>query len=467
MYRHQARCHGLVASALFFAVILLVLPLFTLNTHAGIEDWVASEAPPTDGQVGAVCLYNLDIGLFLYEKNAEQVIYPTSAVKIMTGLIACRELASRTEETVTITADMLAGTSGRNMGLASGEEIRIFDLMMAAFCGGYNDACAVLAHLSAGSIGGFVDLMNREAEKLGAQNTHYTNVTGLHDPSMVTTAKDTALIAREATGNTLFMSLVSAHVHTIPANNIAKERTITNRNALVSDTGGQYYNGWCRGMNAGMTDEGGWCVITLWEKNGSHNVSVVMQGVDVPVGATIPAYSYTNRLLSWAGRCYGFRTVLSGADVLDTVPVADTGISKSKTDLLVPEDVKAFLPTHVRIDTDVTVTYHLFDGGLTAPLSEGQVVGSITVTYGGEVVGSADLLVNESFERNGFLNAMGIFKQYLLSRAFLIALLIFLLLLVLYLKTSGGVVRSPDHLSYKGGRYKRRRLPRLKRYRRR
>ncbi|MBE6586001.1 MAG: D-alanyl-D-alanine carboxypeptidase, partial [Ruminococcaceae bacterium] len=284
----------------------------------------------------------------------------------------------------------------------------------------------------------FVEYMNREAQILGATHTVYQNVTGLHDPSMVTTVRDTALVAREALNDSLFMSMASAHVHTIPATNASAERTMTNRNALISDTGGQYYNGWCRGINAGMTDEGGWCVITLWEKNGVSNLSVVMKCADVAVGESIPAYTYTNRLLNWAGRAYGYRTVLTADRKIDTLPVAMTGTSKSKTDVFIPVDLKAYLPTHVELSGNVTVTYYLDGDRLQAPLFEGQVVGHVTATYNGNVVATSPLVVMESFSRNGFLKMLTDFRQYLSGRSFIIAAVIFIVLLAGYLKYTTG-----------------------------
>ena len=423
-----------------FLLISLCIGFFCLPLQVSAEEnpWAAEEAPPTENRVGAAYLCNVENNILLFEKNADKVIYPTSAVKIMTGLLACRALADRTEETVRITPDMLVGATGRNMGLVTGEDIKIYDLLMAAVCGSYNDAACAVAALSAGSVEAFVAEMNREAQRLGAVHTVYKNPTGMHDPGMVTTVRETAMVAREALGQELFMSMVSAHIHTIPATNASAERTIQNRNALVSDTGGQYYNGWCRGMNAGMTDEGGWCVITLWEKNGVSNLSVVMNSEDVAVGETIPAYAYTNRLLAWAGRSYAYRTILLGSDVLDTLPVAMTGTSKSKTDIFLPHDLKVYLPTHVDVTSEISVVYHINGGKLTAPLAEGQTVGTVTVTYAGQVIASSPVVVKEAFESNGFLDGMAVFKSYLTGRAFLLALLIFIVLLVIYLRYTTG-----------------------------
>ena len=183
----------------FFCCLLTVALLTSLLFALPLPARAAEEAPQTT-DVGAVLLVNLENNLTLYEKEADTTIYPSSSVKIMTGLLACRALADRLDEEVTLTAAMLSGVEGRRMNppLADGEVIPIRDLLYAAICGGYNDASLAVACLSSGSVAAFVEDMNREAERLNAAATRYTNPTGLHDPAMATTAHDVAVIARQA-----------------------------------------------------------------------------------------------------------------------------------------------------------------------------------------------------------------------------------------------------------------------------
>ena len=430
-YQHQ-KITGCTAFLLIFCMIYFWLCPVVVQADG------TTTPPPADDRIGAAYLCNIENNLVLYEKNTDAQVYPTSTVKIMTGLLACEALAERVDETITLTAPMLAGASGRNMGLVVGEEMKIYDLLMAAICGSYNDAACVVSNLSAGSVSAMVEQMNYRAQTLGADSTNYTNVTGIHDPAMVTTTADTALVAREAMKNTLYMDMVSTHAYTIPATNASQERLITNRNALVSDTAGQYYNGYCQGMNAGMTDEGGWSVVTVWKKGSATNLCIVMNGQDVAVGETIPAYTYANRLLSWAGSNYTYRTLLAEGHVLDTVSVAMTGTSKSKADIALPADLKVYLPSGVDASTEVSVTWHLYNKHLSAPLAEGQEVGILTVMYNGEVVGTSPLIVTESFSRNGFLQGMEVFKSYLTSRAFVATAICFVILLVAYLRWTTG-----------------------------
>ncbi len=415
-----------------FHVCVLVTVLILLHL-GGIPIGARSEEAPLDGRIGAVMLCNLENNLTLYEKEAEQPISPSSSVKIMTGLLACRALAERLDESVTVTSAMLAGVSGRQLHLADGEILTVKDLLYAAICGSYNDAASVLACLVSGSVAAFVTDMNREAERLNTLCTVYTNPTGLHDPAMSTCARDVALIAREAYANELYITISSARTYTIPATNISKERLLTNRNALISDSSQNYYNGYCRGMNAGMTDEGGWCVVTVCERGGAQNLCVVMGAEDADEGELVPAYVYTNRLLAFASRAYTYRTLLTAGEIFDSMPVGLTGISKSEADLTVAEDLLVYLPTDVDETTDLTISAVIDDGKLVAPLCTGDVVGSVTVSYEGRVVGRASLTVTEDFAKSGFVGGMMAFRSYLFSRAFWITVMVFVAMLLPFL----------------------------------
>ena len=398
---------------------------------------VSAEDAPASTDVGVVLLLNLENNVTLYEKEADTNVYPSSSVKIMMGLLACRALYDRLDETVTVTAAMVAGVTGRSMHLADGERLTVRDLLYAAICGGYNDAACVVACLSAGSVAAFVEAMNAEAQRLGTLHTRYTNPTGLHDPAMCTTARDVAIIAREAYGNDLYMLVSSARTYTVPATNVSEERLFTNRNSLISDSSQNYYNGYCKGMNAGMTDEGGWCVVTVCERNGAANLCIILRGLDVASGELIPAYVQTNRLLSWANRNYGYRTVLTAGETLETMRVGMTGISKSKADLVPAEDLKIYLPADLDVEGQLEYNVLLEGDELTAPLTAGEQVGTVTVSYRGHIVGKAPLTVTEDFKRSGFLEGLRLFRAYLTGRAFLLSLPILALLLLPYLYATG------------------------------
>ena len=419
---------------------LLLLLCLTMTLASLLSGWsltASAEEAPVSSDVGVVLLLNLENNLVLYEKEADTVVYPSSSVKIMMGLLACRTLYARLNETVTVTSAMVAGVTGRSLHLADGEMLTVRDLLYAAICGGYNDAACVVACLSSGSVAAFVEDMNEEAQRLGAVNTNYTNPTGLHDPAMSTTARDVSIIAREAYDNDLYMLISSARTYTIAETNVSESRLFTNRNALISDSSQNYYNGYCKGMNAGMTDEGGWCVVTVYERDGASNLCIILRGMDVASGELIPAYVQANRLLLWANRSYGYRTVLSAGDTLDRRKVAMTGVSKSKADVVVKEALKIYLPTDLDVEGQLEYDLILDGDGLTAPLTAGDTVGIVTVSYQGRIVGKAPLTVNEDFKPSGFLKMLQGFKGYLMGRAFWLALPLFVIMLLPYLYVTG------------------------------
>ena len=420
---------------LLLVSVALLIPTLVLPAAA-----IPTSAPPESADVKNAVLVNLENNLTLYESaNTESAIFPAATVKIMTGLLACRALEERQNETVTVTDSMLStvppGSRIMNPPLKSGEALTVKDLLYAAICGGYNDATCVLATLVSGSYPAFIADMNAEAERLGMEQTYYTNPTGIHDQSMVTSAQDVATLAREAYESKLYMEISSAQTYSIPATSQTGERAFTNRNYLIT---GAYRNGYCQGMCAGMTEEGGWCVVTVYKKNGVENLCVVMGGKDDKA-----AYEYVNSLLSWANGAYTYHTVAEAGKVLETAPVGMTGVSKSKAELVPVKDLTVYLPKGVDFEDHLTITTHLDDGELKAPLKAGDVVGTVTVSYDGRVVGRADLTVTEDFKSNGFLTVLMGFRDYLLSRAFLIALAVFVVLLLIYLR----MITGP------GGRY--------------
>lgn len=223
----------------------------------------------------------------------------------MTGLVAIDALSGRLDETVTVTAEMLKGVAGNNIALKAGEVVTVKDMLYAALCGGYNDACAVLAHLVGGSMAGFVKLMNERADALGAASTHYTNPSGMHHEDMVTTTADTFRIALEAAHTPLYMEITSAAKYVMPATNLASERNIYNRNALIARNKEIiYYYAAARGLNSGSTTEGGYCLVTTAEQNGLTYLCVVMGGEEID--GKITSYTLAKTLLDWAFASYGY-----------------------------------------------------------------------------------------------------------------------------------------------------------------
>ena len=437
------------AVSLFFCLLLLILSV--LPAYADLSDVIALVPPPDVSKAESVYMYHVNSDTVMLDKNTATVRPPASTVKIMSGLVACKMSEGQLDRQITVTKQMLDGADGRVMGLEAGEIVSIRDMLYAGFCSGYNDAVCVLAHTLCGSLEAFVAEMNAQASALGASQTVYTNPTGLHDDAMVTTAADTAKIALAASKNPLFMEITSAYHYDMPATNRYGERKLYNRNSLISTYYGDgYVNKLCHGMNAGSTDEGGWCCVTLAEREGDRYLCVVM-GADEDENY-IYSYKITNDLVNWACRSFATRQVLEAGQATITVPVENTGLFGLEIEVCTKDALTVYLPRSAS-DDDLVVRAHLSQTSLDAPVSAGQVVGVITVYYKDVPLGSVDGVIMEDHARNPILHGINLLSDYITSRAFAASAVCAVLLLGGYfLYVYSGISMRP-----KKGKYTRRR----------
>lgn len=396
------------AVSLFVCFVLLLLGV--LPVCAAPSDVVDLIPPPDTSRASAVYVYHINSDTVMLDKNTDTVRFPASTVKIMSGLIACQLADGQLDKTVTVTEQMIGGIDGRVMGLEAGQTVTVKDMLYAGYCSGYNDAIAVLAFALCGSIEEFVAMMNRQAAQLGATQTVYTNPTGLHDDAMVTTAADTAKIALKASKNALFMEVCSAVKYVMP------DQTLHNRNSLISTYYGiGYFNTACKGMNAGSTDEGGWCTVTIAERDGDRYLCLIM-GADEDENY-IYSYKYANDLVDWACKSFATRQVLEAGQPTVKIPVEDTGLFGLELDVCAKEVLSVYLPRQAT-EKDLTVRFHPNQTSLHAPVNQGQVVGIITVYYKDTPLGSVDAVILEDHGRNPIMHGISLLSDYVTSRAF-------------------------------------------------
>ncbi len=412
-----------------FRAVSALLAFLTLTLALCLSP-SAADAPAVEHAKG-VFVYNLEneMPVFTYRENEK--IYPASTVKIMTGLVAVEALSERLDEKITVTSAMLKGVTGNNIALKTGETVTVRDMLYAALCGGYNDACAVLAHVVGGNPAGFVKLMNDRAAALGADSTHYTNPSGMHHDDMVTTTADTARIALAAARIPLYMEITSAAKYVMPATNLMAERNIYNRNYLIGRNKEiRYYYAAARGLNSGSTNEGGYCLATTAEKNGLTYLCVVMGAEEVD--GKITSYTIAREMLDWAFSAYGYVTVLDTDRMICEVPV--TLSDKVDYVTLLPEQSLTFyLPTDIDLAQEITYSPKVTSASLAAPVHEGQVAGFITVSRGDELLGTVNLVTKNAVDRSDFLYILHRIEEFSHSRFFIATLIAAVVLTVVYI----------------------------------
>ena len=417
-----------IVSAMLVAVMVLfsVVPVFAEEAPE-----TSPSVPPAIENVGAATVYNIENDIYIYNHNADKVIYPASTVKLMTAIVAVEALGGELWREVMVSSKALEGVRGNNIALKRGEVLTVEQLLLALICGSANDAANILAFEVAGSVEAFVDMMNAKAKEIGAVNTHYTNPSGLHDPAMVTTARDTALIAAYAYKTDPITEMSTLEKFTLPKTNKAKERTVFNKNHFYS-TLTEYLYIWDipRGLNAGYTEEGGYCLATTATRDGLTYVVVTMEATRDE--EYIYSYTEAAELIKWAFDAYEYTDVLSTSEMICELPVR----LSSKVDyvtLFPAEPVELYLPAGINVDDDVKLEWTLSRESFTAPVSEGEVAGKITVSYEGKELATVDLVTRNNVNRDNILYVLDIILGLTRTRTFKTLATLAVLALVAYI----------------------------------
>lgn len=414
------------ASSLFLAAAVLILCGAFSFESAALEDPVIENAK-------AALVYNFENNMTIFEYNIDETLYPTSTVKIMTGIIAVERLGDRLDETVTVTAAMLENVVGNNIGLKVGEIVKVEDLLYALLANCANDAAYVLAYHISGSVEDFVKLMNQRALELGAYDTHYTNPTGMHNDSMVTTLRDTFAISKYAYTLELYMQITSTAKYVMDATNLSQYRNICNRNCLISAFygTGYLYSG-AKGMNAGSTSQGGYSLVSTAD-DGDLTYLVIVMGASADDEKT---YSYENgiKLFDWAFDSYAYRTVLSEKQTICELPVTLSSTVDYVT--LVPSSpIVVYMPSDVDLESEITYSYNTTEDELMAPIKAGSEYGSVTVMYDNQILGSVPLVATASVTRSEFLYFLLRVKEFTDSKFFSAMIVTAVVLTVIYVIT--------------------------------
>jgi len=401
----------------FLSVFLLLTLLVTLwSVPAGAAEDTAAVADP-DIQAKAALLVDEETGTVLYAKNEHQELYPASLTKIMTALLVLEAVDSgklSLDQKVTATSSALAWTAddGSSAGIKVGETLSVQDLLYCMLVVSANEACDILAETVSGSVESFVDAMNAKAKELGCVNTHFANPSGLNDSQHYTSAWDLYLITKEALTHKEFMTVCDTADVVIPATNLSAERHLYTTNYLLSSwraVGYRYTN--AHGIKTGSTDEAGHCLVSSATKGSRTLLSVVLGAQRIVTNgvADVQSFSETKRLFEWGFDNFATKTALSSLDMLASVPV-----SLSKTDSVAihpTQDVELLLPKNLD-PKDLEQTIKLNSDTAEAPVTAGEELGQVTLSYDGKVYATVPLVALNDVEASRMLTILHSIQQF-------------------------------------------------------
>ena len=422
----------------FLSVFLLFVLLVSLTAtpFAAAEEPTLPEDP--DIQAKAALLVDANTGAIVYAKNEHQELYPASLTKIMTALLVVEaidkgQLSLDQEVTASSTIESL-DTDGSTANIKPGEIMTVEQLLYCMLVVSANEACVILAETVSGSVDAFVDQMNEKAQALGCENTHFVNPTGLHDSQHYTSAWDLYLITKEALTHKDFVRISDTGDITLPATNLHEARALHSTNYLISVWRSRgYINKNAHGIKTGSTSEAGHCLVSSAAKGSLSFISVVL-GCDrlTLEDGEIRTMSFyeTNRLFQWGFDNFSYKTILTA----DEYP-KEVAVSLSKIDHVTvhpARDVEILMPNGLEPE-DLERTITLNSDPVEAPITTGDKMGTIQLSYQGTVYATEDLLALNDVEASRLLTFWRDVKLFFAKPAVKIAGVVLAVLLVVVL----------------------------------
>lgn len=215
-------------------------------------------------------------GGILGEQNADESIYPASLTKMMTVLLAAENFDDL-DAAVTLGDDLfgpLWAASASMAGFEPGETVTVRDLLYGALLPSGAECCAAIAVQLDGSEPAFADRMNRRAEALGMENTHFVNATGLQDSGHVSTVKDLAVLLDAALDNPTFREVFTAPRYSTRPTNLHPDGITVYSSVFSLMEDADLGRMTLLGGKTGFTDEAGLCLATLLEADGTEYILV-------------------------------------------------------------------------------------------------------------------------------------------------------------------------------------------------
>ncbi len=333
-------------------------------------------APSVDAAAYAVV--NPATGETLAAKAPDRRLAMASTTKIMTALVTLENASLTDRFTVPAAADAIEGSTG---SLKAGETLTVRQLLTALMVPSGNDAAVTLAQGVAGSQAGFVALMNQTAERLGLTETHYSNPHGLDGPDHHSSVSDMVALSEEAMRNPVFRAIVSSRRAAIPGPGGVGIRRYLSENELLD------IDPEADGIKTGMTDGAGYALVGH-ARRASLGVELYVALIGAP--SSYARAQGAKRLLDYGFSQYASADLVAAGTVFGRVPVAGRAGPRGA----VPRGSRT-LRAPIRIGQPVTETIAA-PTQVSAPVDQGEAIGTVTLRQGAHVLGTRELVAAES-----------------------------------------------------------------------
>ena len=338
-----------------------------------------------------VLLMDFDTNQVLFSKNEDKKIYPASMSKLMTLYILFDSLDKgivSLEDKFSVSRNAYQ-KEGSTIYAELETEISVENLIKGIVVSSGNDACVIVAEALSGSEESFAQQMNFYALEMGLSNSNFKNSSGLHDIDHYTTVEDLVRLSKFIiTDFPEYYSFFADRSFTW--NNITQ---YNRNNILKSDLG-------VDGLKTGYTNESGFGIIVSSKKNDRRLIGVVT-GLDNVDERT----NEITRLIN-----YGYRGFKSYSIFKDNQIIDYATVWKGKTNnlpLIVANDLDLLLDIPGRRGIRIEYKY---SEPLYAPITKGDIVGSIEIIIPGRKNIEINLLAGENINKVNFFS--GFIKSF-------------------------------------------------------
>lgn len=362
-------------------VFYLLFSLFLIPFVASAEELIPN------GESGI--LIEAGSGKILYEKEKDKRVSVASMTKMAAQILIMEEIEKgkiHWEDVVTVSRNA-SGMGGSQIYLEEGEKITVRDLMKGISVASGNDATVAMAEYISGSEEKFVERMNEVVKRLGLENTHFVNCTGLDEENHYSSSYDMAMIARELVMNHPGILEFSSIYEDYLRENTTHKFWLVNTNKLI-----HFYEG-ADGLKTGHTDDAGYCLAATAKRGDLRLIGIVLGERDSKVR--------NQEMMSFLD--YGFQSVqmnclFQSGKVVDTLSLPMSN----------PKKVDVVLKENLCVVEDKGSTekyqYHISYYSNTLPITPGDIVGRMEVLSNQKVISSGELTVLKPLQKMSFLS---------------------------------------------------------------
>ena len=225
-----------------------------------------------------------------------------SITKVMTAYVVLTTPGLNLNQVITVPSGIVAYDEtydASTAGLQPGENLTTLQLLYAMLLPSGCDAAYTLAEAYGPGLTAFIAKMNATARNLGLAKTHFTDFSGLPDPtedSTYSTARDLIALGRDAMKNETFAAIVATPGYQVAPGHGHLAHVWKNIDSLLGNYPGAI------GIKTGYTRAAGQCLLFEAKRGSTTLIGVVLDSSAVESPGLAAATSDAVAMLDWGWR---------------------------------------------------------------------------------------------------------------------------------------------------------------------